>query len=292
MNFRPLSAGLVAAVLVLTGCAQLPSTGADAGTTPAAPAPVKVMVLGVYHFDNPGLDLNNIETDNVLSAQRQGELDALGRALATFQPTVVAVERVSKPPYVDPAYEDFTVGDLQTVPGEDVQIGYRVARLAGLDKVYAINEQTSAGEPNYFPYGAVADFAERHGESDELDAMADISGLIDRFEAYQKTWTIPALLKLQNTGYIPDDFYWDIIRFGEGEDQPGAELAAYWFMRNTKIFNKLQQVTAPGDRVLVVFGSGHKSWLEEIVTRANGYESVDPVPYLDRAIADVGAGHE
>ena len=41
-----------------------------AGPAFAAPAPVEVMVLGAYHFGNPGRDTHNIKVDTVLTPQR------------------------------------------------------------------------------------------------------------------------------------------------------------------------------------------------------------------------------
>ena len=279
MMRRLVRAAIAGAALALGACAQ------TAGTeqVPAGPDPVRVMVLGVYHFDNPGLDVNNIETDDVFSAKRQAELAALGEALSAFEPTVVAIEVVAPPPYVAPGYAEYTPDDLLSEASEDVQIGYRVAHLAGLETVHAINEQPEGDEPDYFPFETVADFAERTGRADDFAALADMSDMVEQFEAYQESWTIPALLELHNSDWVPEEFYWEIIGYGAGEDQPGAELAAYWFMRNAKIFNKLQQVTEPGDRVLVVYGSGHKAWLDELVAKTTGYELIDPVPYLQAA---------
>lgn len=62
-----------------------------------------------------------------------------------------------------------------------------------------------------------------------------------------------------------------------------AELIAYYYMRNAKIFSKLIDVTEPGDRVVVVYGAGHKHWLEHFIRNMPGFELVDPIPYLQRA---------
>ncbi|RIJ27505.1 hypothetical protein D1222_14000 [Henriciella algicola] len=271
----------LACVLALAAMTGGPVSAQDA--VKGESEPVQVMVLGVYHFDNPGLDVNNIETDNILSPNRQEELQVLGEALASFEPTAIALEIVSQPPYLDAGFQSFEADDLLNEASEDVQIGYRVARIAGVDRVYAINEQPSGDEPDYFPFDRVSAFAERAGRQQEFTALADMSDMVSQFEALQATSTIPELLKLHNSDWVPDHFYWEIIGYGEGEEQPGAELAAYWFMRNAKIFNKLQQVTEPGDRVLVVYGSGHKAWLDELVEKTPGYQSVDPLPYLDLA---------
>ena len=59
---------------------------------------------------------------------------------------------------------------------------------------------------------------------------------------------------------------------GGGENQPGPELAASgWYVRSLKIFNKLAQVTWPGERGVVVHGAGHLPWLRELVERTPGF---------------------
>lgn len=57
-----------------------------------ATAKVPVMILGTYHLDSPGRDLQNLKVDDVLTPKRQKELDELVRKLAAFQPTKIAVE--------------------------------------------------------------------------------------------------------------------------------------------------------------------------------------------------------
>jgi hypothetical protein len=58
-----------------------------------------------------------------------------------------------------------------------------------------------------------------------------------------------------------------------------------WYLRNAKIFAKLQSVTRRGDRVLVIYGSGHNYWLRHFAQSAPGSISVDPTPYLAKAAA-------
>lgn len=59
------------------------------------PAPVKVMVLGAYHFDNPGHDLHNMKVESVLTPVKQAELAEVAARLAKFDPTKIAVEALS-----------------------------------------------------------------------------------------------------------------------------------------------------------------------------------------------------
>ncbi|MEO1047732.1 MAG: hypothetical protein AAFW59_05330, partial [Pseudomonadota bacterium] len=51
--------------------------------------PVQVMVLGLYHFDNPGADMVNSKVDDMLTPNRQREIEALVESLASWKPTKI-----------------------------------------------------------------------------------------------------------------------------------------------------------------------------------------------------------
>lgn len=54
------------------------------------------MMLGTYHFGNPGQDLHDMKADNVLTPKKQAELADVAARLARFKPTKIAVEAVSE----------------------------------------------------------------------------------------------------------------------------------------------------------------------------------------------------
>ena len=250
----------------------------------APPEPVRVMVIGTWHFGSPGQDVNNMESLDVLAARRQAELAQLTDALAKFAPTKVAVERQGEAPgYVDTTYAGFTRSKLSDVRDERTQIGYRLAARMGHDTVYAIDEQPAGDEPDYFPYEPLVALDNASGEPRLPLLNSQVQEQMARFKAIEDDLSIAALLELLAKGFFPPDYYDEVLLIGRGEDQPGPELAAYWYMRNAKIFNKLAQVAEPGDRVVVVYGDGHSDWLRRIVQRVDGYELVDAVPYLRKA---------
>lgn len=247
-------------------------------------APVQVMVLGTYHFDNPGLDLHNLKAADVTTPERQAELARIAEALLRFRPTVVAVERVA-PDLVDPKYAAFTPAELLVNRDERTQIGFRVARLAGLARVAAIDEQNEEGEPDYFPFDKVQAFAKRTGREAELErAMAFGAQAVTRLQAVQARGITPALRLMNMPATIEreqrEGYYGGLLRFGAGRDLPGADVLGRWYTRNAKIFGKLMQVAKPGDRVLVVYGAGHNYWLRHFAANTPGYVMVDPLPYL------------
>lgn len=269
-------------ILAAIGLAGAPVVAATAAE------PVQVMVLGTYHFNNPGKDLHNATADDVLKPQRQRELEAIAVALAEFRPTKVMVERVAKTPdLVDPGYTSFSPVDLAEKRNESVQIGYRTAARLGLNTVYAIDEQPGEGEPDYFPFQRLMEWAQANGAKKRLNAlMARGAEMVSEIERLQKEGSIAdVLLEMNRPERTARDqtTYYEMLDIGDTEQQPGADLNAMWYLRNAKIFAKLQKVAEPADRVLVVYGSGHNYWLRHFAQTAPGYVNVDPVPYLERA---------
>ncbi len=252
----------------------------------AAPSTVQVMVVGAYHFDNPGRDLNNLKVDDVLAPRRQAELERLADVLAEFRPTKVMVETEAED-LVDPGYRGFAPARLATDRNEIAQIGYRIAHRLDHAVVYAIDEQPKAGEPDYFPFGPVMAFAEANGQADGLKAsMARAAAETKANEARQASASIPALLIDYNdeAKFLAGiEGYYGMLAIGDGREQPGAVLNAMWYLRNAKIFAKLMRVAVPGDRVLVVYGAGHGYWLRHFARETPGYRSIDVLPYLRRA---------
>lgn len=250
----------------------------------AGPAPVQVMVLGTWHMDNPGQDLHNVAAEDVLTARRQDELARAIGALAAFRPTVVAIERVTTAPtYEDSGYSGFTAAQLGTERDERVQVGYRLAHLAGLEKVYGIDEQPANGEPDYFPFEKVQASVSARGQQAALgELMAYAGHMVQGFGQRQASHTMTELLLDANDPHSLADpsIYYGMLALDEGEDQPAAELLGYWYMRNAKIFAKLRDVVRPGDRVVVVFGAGHKHWLEQLARNTPGFEVVEVASYL------------
>jgi hypothetical protein len=250
--------------------------------------PVQVMVLGTWHFANPGLDVVNIEAEDVRTPRRQRELDAITVELARFRPTKIMIEQIaSTPDLIDRDYSTFNFAMLRERKDERVQIGYRLAHTLGHRRVYAIDEQPSAGEPDYFPFEKVVEYAKSNGQMTKLqEAITQVEADKKAFQEKQARTHLATLLAEENE---PTDWkagisgYYEVLSIGDTDTQPGAELNAYWYMRNAKIFGKLMQVVEPGDRVLVIFGTSHAYWLRHFAAEVNGFEKVDPRPYLRRA---------
>ena len=283
------TAALVSAMF-LASCANAQTGYADASWRPAIdPNAVQVMVVGSYHMAGSTSDLINVESESVLSAQRQRELEDVATALAAFNPNVVITERVTAAPdYVDAKFADFDDAMLLENENERAQIAYRLARRSGVTRVYGVDEQPSDGEPDYFPFDKLMAHAAATGQIEELQAqLGQAQEMVSGFSAETANDHIALKLLKLNTGPMSaPDFYYALSKYDQGESQPAAELQAYWFMRNAKIWSKLMDVTKPGDRVIVVYGAGHKFWLEHMADQTEGFIRIDPAPFLEKAAAN------
>ncbi|MEQ1783783.1 MAG: DUF5694 domain-containing protein [Hyphomonadaceae bacterium] len=272
----------LAAMLAVAACTSAPSI------TAADPNTIEVMILGTFHMDNPGADLNNVKVDPVTTPKKQAELQQVADALARFKPTAIAVERIAKDPatMLDHRYPEFKPADLLTKGDERIQVGYRLAAQLNLDRVYGIDEQDHDGEISYFPYELVDAWATAHGRANDLQSMSSgIQKQLAEFETLQKTETIGRLLHDYNKpeGLMSEGgngFYMNIMKFGGGADQPGAILNGRWYTRNAVIFSKLLQVAKPGDRIIVIYGAGHSYWLRNLVKQMPGFKLVEATDYL------------
>lgn len=254
-----------------------------------APAPpvTQVMILGTYHLDNPGMDLNNVRADDPTTPRRQAELQRIADALKAFRPTKIMVERVGVGAALETrSYPKFTPADLLKDRDEGLQIGYRLAHQLGHKATYGIDERGEEGGPDYFPWGPLEAFSKARGDGRSEALMTMGRSHVAAVEAAQKKGVAEALLLQNDPARIRAEHrlgYYGVLSEGEGARQPGADLNGGWYLRNAKIFAKLAQASAPGDRVLVIFGAGHAYWLRHFAALTPGFALVEPTPYLRKA---------
>lgn len=219
-----------------------------AGQPPEAAKPA-LLILGTPHFGNPGLDTVNVRVPDVLSPERQREIEAIIERLATFRPTRVAVEwPADEQARLDRRYADYRAGRFQLTANERDQIGLRLAARLGLARVDAVDWSGDApGQESDYDYPA---WAEANGRGPEwrawvgrFQAEADSSARLmacTPVSAWVRGVNTPAYRLANHRSYF------HVGQMGDARGaNPGAAWVGTWYTRNLRILNNLR-ILAPG----------------------------------------------
>ncbi|URW76091.1 DUF5694 domain-containing protein [Sphingomonas donggukensis] len=244
--------------------------------TPPPAAPVKVMVVGMFHFANPGLDFRNLQVDDVLAAPRQREIAAIVNALARFKPTVIGTEWRAEA--ATTSYRKYLDGALPPSRDETVQLAFRLGKQAGVTRVLGMDAPAS------LPFGAVFDYAKAHGQQPIIDHIGAVSDAnVAEQDRLLKTAGIAGTIRaLSDPVKARRDhaLYNETLRIGGGSVQPGVDAVAVWYRRNLAICANMLQAAQPGDRMIVFFGGGHLHLLRQCLSETPGVELIDARDYL------------
>lgn len=227
----------------------------------AAPARAEVLVLGVYHMNNPGHDVFNMQVDDVLAPKRQAEIGQVIEVLKRFNPTKIAVEADVYRKGTAQRYADYLAGKHELTRNEIEQLGFRLGKELGHKTVYPVDVDGD------FPWQRFVNYARASGRTKELDGLMDeIGAMVKAQNAYLGSHTIlETLLYMNSDEKVAEDvgFYYREAQFGEPGDWAGADLVSDWFRRNMRIYSNVMQLAgSPNERVLVIFGAGHLGWLQ------------------------------
>jgi hypothetical protein len=246
-----------------------------ADTPRAEEATTEVMIVGMVHMANPGLDRHNAQVPDILLPRYQAEIARMTEGLARFKPTQVHVERERD---VTTDYARYLAGELESDRNEVVQVGFRLAKQVGLAKVHASDSAMS------LDFGTLISFASAHGKKtllDDVDAKAKAKMAIH--EEIIRTRGLLADLRLHNlASEIIENHVTHrmVMPIGAGNEQPGADYWAGWNRRNILICAKIIQAATPGDRLIVLFGAAHSYLLRQCVIETPGFKLVEANDYL------------
>jgi hypothetical protein len=246
----------------------------------------KLLLLGSFHFKDAGLDGYKPKHDiDILSPERQKELDQMLDRLEAFAPTRIAVEwKRSDQARLDERYSQYLAGEFEISSNEIYQVAFRLGKRLGHKKLYA----TDADGRRYESSVDAEKWAKENGQEWILD-----HGWYERFEKLyawedrQKT-LVPLTdyyiylnsaerLAMGHGHYLVGSF-----KAGDGIVYPGSDnLTGWWYNRNLRVFaNVMQLVREDSDRVLLLIGAGHVPILRHAALSMPNVELVEVVDVL------------
>jgi len=246
----------------------------------------QVLLVGTFHFAYYGLDAHVTSEENkvnILSPQKQKEVEALVAYIAKFKPTKLVVEGGRNSGYLVNQYRDYKAGEAKLRAREIDQICFRLMDQFGIDTLYGadapgLNYTMSNSKDSTclkpfvdelfedWDFSSDDELSKRYEEFyDYDDRLANEIDLLSYFKYMNDEKNVR---RMHGAYLVSDDFKLD-------EHRGADALAVYWYTRNLRIFRNIQNIeTSPDDRILVLFGAGHMSILKQLFESTPEYELI------------------
>lgn len=242
----------------------------------------QVMILGVYHFANPNLDLVKSNLPDHLSDQKQKEIAELLDLLANFKPTKIVVEAAPENTKVQNNYSEYLKGNYKLTADETAQIGFRLAKRFDLKQLYLADHQIS------MDFDALMAAATETKNTQFLELFQKEMAKVQAMQKHHGEITVREALAELNEPLFQErtkDLYLQLARVRSKDKFVGADVLTAWYQRNFRIFTNLVQIIdSPNDRVLVIFGQGHIPYLRDAVKSSPDMQLIEPNDYLKNKI--------
>ncbi|MDA8692538.1 DUF5694 domain-containing protein [Saprospiraceae bacterium] len=252
----------------------------------------EVLTLGCFHFDFPNLDVNKTNAEDqidVLDAKYQEEIKLIVDKLAKFSPTKIVIERGPERQKVyDSLYTSYLNGTHNLSRSEEQQIGFRLAKQMGLEKVYC----TDSWSNDYEDVLRITDGKDTIAKEKFMDYLFNnpdslLTTYRDEINLYKTEGILSELKRKNSKEFVKKglgDYLIGIFKY-ETEDynQFGPDfVTSWWFNRNLRIFRNIQRINATTeDRILVIYGSGHMNLLNIFFEASPEYELLSVNDFLD-----------
>lgn len=254
---------------------------------------VKVILLGTYHFNNPGNDMIKQKDRNILSKESQQDLEEITNKIkaSAYKPDQIFVEsnfnkrnelNANYQSYLKDQYHKFTDTIKRErlkryyIEGETFQLGYRLAKKLEHQELYPIDSMIEMRfdillkEVNANP-ALKEEFSKINASLS--DNCLEKSNLSDIFICINEKSNLD-----KNSGFY--------ISFANkvmtNKDYLGSNLVTDWYKRNLVMYANIQNQLKPHTKtILVLVGSGHAAILRQFFEVDKNFELVDLTQVFD-----------
>jgi len=254
----------------------------------ASYAQQQVLLIGTFHFDNPGLDAAKLRSLDIKSPAVQSEINTIVAAIARYHPDQIFVEySYQKQAKLDSLYADYLAG--KPVSGmndksEVYQIAFKSAKALGLVRLNAIDYKMDLRGAD-----SLMKVIQQNNQEVLMKAIQDrihlIAGNINT-QVTNGTSLTEMILSLNTRAYRDSDlgFYTGLFtKAGEPSNFIGPDVAGLWYKRNLYMFSLLQKAMVPKDqKIMVLLGASHIAVLQSFFKLDPAYKIVELKDILNK----------
>ncbi len=250
-----------------------------------------VMILGVFHFDYPNLDAYKVQHQlDVLSEERQQEVDDLLRLLKEYKPTKILLEidRVKSDSLFNARYEDYLNDkfDISNRRNEVYQLGFKLAKQMNHERIYCIDAMSGwcGVDLDWDTFDEDA-YMQSLGQFDKMNRY-DYDSFYQWEDSIKMHLTLTDYLRIMNNPKAIEKshqpYLTEWVLSGAGDNYLGADSLAGWYRRNIRIFSNIYDIADfdNEDRLLLIIGSGHVKLLKQMLTDSPDFNYIEINTYL------------
>lgn len=240
-----------------------------------------VMIMGTFHFTNPGADVVKAEQINVMTESNQQYLDSLTTKISDdYAPTHVLLEcDPNEQDKYDLEFQQYIDGKFTLESNEDYQLGFRIG-LKSKAKVICYDER----EVMWNGADVTQWLSKENGkEKQAFDKI--IKELSQHTENMHKTMSLSQILTASNDkeqDALNKSLYMGLNHIGSGKNFEGADSAASWWHRNFRMYANIQHHAQPGSRVFVIGGQGHTAIFKDMLAMDPKRNAESVLPFLNQ----------
>ncbi|RED26191.1 hypothetical protein BD847_0105 [Flavobacterium cutihirudinis] len=236
----------------------------------------QILLIGTFHYANPGHDISKINTFNIMSEKSQKELEIMSDKIKKFGPDKIFVEwQYAKQAGLDEFYNKNTDSLFKNSKNEITQLALRTAKKLKHKKLYGIDYRTR------FPYDSLMMSMEK---ANQKDLMKKNTATTEKFqkdnnERMAKSSLTELMLYYNEKERDNEDMQWYLEvanRAGNPDDFTGASLVSNWYKRNLYMYSLIQKLTESKDeKIMVLLGASHVTMLREFLVHDSEFEIVE-----------------
>ena len=250
---------------------------------------INVVLLGTYHFNNPGNDAIKSEVRNILEPKNQAELeeitDLIYRKLKPDQ--IFVEEEFSKKAKLNQLYQAYLNNSFDKITdtisnarfkkkhkeNEIYQLAFRLGKKAKNDSIYPID---------HFSEMRFDLLQKKAGENEELknEFSESLKSFSNNYKICINEIELIKTLKCLNTAenrLSNKGFYVSLAnKIGVADNYFGANLVADWYRRNLLIYANFQaQIKKGSKNVLILVGAGHSAMIYDLIKNDKNFNLIE-----------------
>lgn len=235
----------------------------------------EVLLIGTFHYNNPGADVAKTKSFDILNDDSQQELDDIAHRISEFNPTKVFVEWEHdeqmqldslRKRYADNTYfTDDSLSDFYR-KNEIFQLAFRAAKLGEIEEVIGFDYKTE------FPFDSLMVVLEKHEQVDiqsRIGKMVEVftSDFDEKIENGESLLDLTYYLNTEKFRAMSNRFHIEIpLLVGPKDNFIGPYLTSEWYRRNLYMWSLVQKSATDDDRrIMILAGASHAAMFKDFI---------------------------